>query len=296
MLRSISQNNLEVIQQYLSEGNFDAAVIVDYADNLDKALDFLVDYPSISKIVCLTEKLPAFEMHNVVSHITPWSSQDYDVFLNGTGARREASLQAIYDGDEERLKKWRKDFSLGPFLRVHRFLERKLNNKSLSSVLESLLKFTGLFLQKLIPSLRRRKGRVEFMRGKANITIFFDNGPEKDHYGENPLLKYKYEIFHSVVEDLNKNSMKTAYFFITGPRQIFIRKLLDLQPKNFMAFATALFRPQALQMVEKIHGGTFLQGTNISKDGDVIYSDHCLSVGAGEKELWVYSSVGGARG
>jgi hypothetical protein len=90
--------------------------------------------------------------------------------------------------------------------------------------------------------------------------------------------------------------MKTAYFFIAGPRQIYIRKLLDLQPKNFMVFATALFRPQALQAVEKIHGGTFLQGTNISKYGEVIYSDHCLSVGAGEKEVWVYPSAGGVCG
>ena len=99
--------------------------------------------------------------------------------------------------------------------------------------------------------------------------------------------------FESAV--LSVKDRRIGFFVVTGPRHQYIDRVLALETQgrlqNFAIYAAGMFRPESFKAVENVKAGAFSPGSNISIFNKIIYSDHCLSIGAGDKELWCYRTA-----
>lgn len=300
MLRSISQNNLEMMDAALRQENFTDFVILDYGENLPSLIEHLCQVsPSVARIYAFCEhKPPASFMQrlkNLKTWEAPWSTAELRTFVTAPPSSGFENHTPIYEGDISRLPRWQSLYATGPFGKI----DRKLSTLPLPGFCKKIMShmFTGagMLLQTMIPALRPSAGTITGTYGNTALTISFDGGPERDHYGENPLLKGRIQKLHSLLQDIGSNqSLCSAFFIGTGARHLYIEEILNTQDANrlsrFTIFCTGLYRPRAYAVTARRAGGQFYRGSNTDIYNQTIYSDHCLSVGAGDKELWYYTS------
>lgn len=300
MLRSVSQNNLEMMDAVIRQQNFTDFVILDYAENLPPLIEHLYQVaPSVARIHAFCEHQPSAsflgQLQDLKIEASPWPISDLRTFVNPPPSTGFEHHQPIYEGDISRLSQWQRFYAAGPFKKFQKRLTSLPLPGFCMGVLNTICMSTGLFLQRLIPRLRPTYGTMTGRYGNAAVTIHFDSGPEKDHYGESPLLGKRMEGFQSLLRKIGQNSTRYSSFFIgAGARHLYIKDILDTQDANnlshFTIFCTGLYRPRAYAITARRAGGKFYKGSNTDIYRQTIYSDHCLSIGAGDKELWYYTS------
>ncbi len=294
MLINVSDNNLKKIEEIIQQHNFENIFLLDYAASIEPFLEYMLKVnPGVKRIFCLTEKSPKKRKDVLEFEEQPWAIKDYIQFFTAKKRINFDDHVPVCEGDESRISKWRRQHAMGPFLRVSEKIKSIIGNNLIARITDYLLCIPGIVTLAFFPRLRKKRGRARFRRGSTDIQIIFDGGPEKDHYGESPLLEARFRALEEWVLDVAKNqNSKTGFFIITGPRHEYIEKILsfkkDSKIKNFAIFACALFRTKPYEAVEKIGVGSFFAGSNVSIQKNPVYSDHCLSIGAGEKELWCY--------
>lgn len=181
---------------------------------------------------------------------------------------------------------------MGPLAQLGRKL-RKLP-AYVATPSEYFLCIPGLCIQFVLRKYRPSKGFLKFSYKNIIVSVIYDDGPETDHYGESPIFSDKLDTFeHRAQEEASKTKSPIAFLFISGARHLYIEKLLKLEDQkklqNFAIFGRNLYRPKSQDILNKRPKGFFLQGTNTTSSDEVIYSDHCLSIGAGDMELWCYA-------
>lgn len=296
MLRSVSQNNLEMMNAVIRQQNFTDFVILDYAENLPPLIEHLYQVaPSVTRIHAFCEHRPSAsflgQLQGLEIEAHPWPVSDLRTFVNAPLSTGFEHHKPIYEGDISRLSGWQKLYAAGPFKK----LQKRLATLPGFSVLNIFCIRAGMFLQALIPGLRPTYGTMTGHYGNTAVTLHFDGGPEKDHYGENPLLEKRLKKFQDLLHEIGQDCTRHSAFFIgAGARHLYIKDILDTQDANnlshFIIFCTGLYRPRAYAVTARRAGGQFYKGSNTDIYRQTIYSDHCLSVGAGDKELWYYTS------
>lgn len=253
MLNSISENNLGLIKEALREHNYTDILIIDYASDLNTLLEFIADnISSNTNIKCLSENNPSALIDKIDIQdeaISNWSLRDYITFFFGESQAAFKNHQPIYENDVPRLHLWRRNY------------------------------LKGFWKKRLIGSI---KGQF---RGHS-IDLIFDGGPEKDHYGESPLIARKIQFLENFMCEANAPSKRICCFIAVGPRHKYIQAIVNNSKKvGFISiFSAGLFRISAYESVRGC--GKFYKGTNRSVYGKPVYSDHCLKIGAGQRELW----------
>lgn len=254
MLNSISENNLSLIKEALREHNYTHILIIDYASNVNTLLEFIADnISSNAKIKCLSEKNPSEQIDKIEIQeetISNWSLRDYITFFFGKSHASFKNHQPIYKKDVSRLHLWRRNY-------LKRFWKKRL-----------------------IGSIRGQ------FRGH-DIDLIFDSGPEKDHYGESPLIVRKIQFVENFICESKSSPRRVGCFISVGPRHQYIQTIIkNSKNAEFISiFSAGLFRTSAYETIKSF--GKFYKGTNTSVYGKLVYSDHCLKIGAGKRELWV---------
>lgn len=297
MILNTSDNNVKTMESALRAFAPDCVVMIDYADNIQPFLDFFAFCEKSPKFFFITENKPSREFlknfkksHVIERH---WSFDDYRAFFFGRPRVYFHNHQAVYEGDTSRLAAWRKRYAMGPFFSISERMRKILPFEFARKIADGILAIMGMIIQIIIPSLRKKSGRIDSEYKGKKISIYFDGSPEKDHYGESPIISEKLKRLEKTI--LSCEQKKIGFFIGSGPRHTYIEKILDLEEQghlnNFFIFAGGLFRPKTFEVTKRRKTGCFLEGSNKSMDGRPIYSDHCLSIGAGEKEIWYYSSL-----
>jgi hypothetical protein len=287
MITTISDNNASKIGQELGSFRPKEAVIVDYGYNVLKFLDFLSQSDERpDKITFFCEVPPTYT--STVKRF-PWSLNDLKEFFLARPPVGFENHKPVYDEDQPRLSRWRAQYAAGPFQHIWNALYRRFRTHKISMLfLSAPVLVSGVLLQLLVPNLRPQKGIMTFDYKGIAVTLHFDGNPERDHYGESPLIKEKIEKFADAVS----NAGTLAIFIASGPRHLYLRKTFELEDagalKDFMVYCSGLYRPAAYKITEERSAGLFYKGSNVSIENKVIYSDHCLSIGAGDRELWCY--------
>lgn len=300
MLRSVSQNNLEMMDAVLRQQNFTDFIILDYAENLPPLIEHLCrTAPSVARIHAFCEHKPPApfldRIKNLRTQSSPWPISDLRAFINAPTSAGFKDHTPIYDGDISRLRGWQSLYAAGPLQRIDRKLQSLKLPGFCARILNRACLHAGMHVQAIIPGLRPSSGTITGTFGDSAVTICFDGGPEKDHYGENPLLIKRMEKLQTLLQETGQHSNRHSAFFIgAGARHLYIDKILNAQDAgslhHFTIFCTGLYRPRALAVTAQRAGGQFYKGSNTDTYNQTIYSDHCLSVGAGDKELWYYTS------
>lgn len=300
MLRSVSQNNLEMMDAVIRQENFTDFVILDYAENLPSLIEHLLQTaPSVARILAFCEHQPSAsflrQLQDLKIETRPWPISDLRTFVSAPPSAGFEHHQPIYEGDISRLSRWQRLYAAGPLKKVQKGLEALPLPGFCMGVLNSICMNTGLLIQTIFHRLRPAYGTITGRYGNTAVTIHLDSGPEKDHYGENPLLGNRIKKFQTLLLEIGQDNTRHSAFFISaGARHLYIENILNTQDasslSHFTIFCTGLYRPRAYAVTARRAGGQFYKGSNTDIYNKTVYSDHCLSVGAGDKELWYYSS------
>lgn len=291
MLSSISQNNLEILVHDINQSKCERLVIVDYAADLNETLSFVkTTLPHINHVDYFCEYRPDTSALNIVRENTkPWSLKIYKKFLFADNPVSFEDHKPVYSGDISRLGAWRTKYMLRPFGRIVQKLDNLNICKKFTNIYTRLFCAAGLVTQLCVPPLRLKQGNIQANQQGLDINIYFNGSPEKDHYGECPLYQDSMDLFQNTVKTDDKN---TAIIVVTGPRHLYVQSCLEIinQHKSncLFIYACALYRPKTLKYFEDHNIGVFHKGSNISMNNMRVYSDHCLAIGAGERELWRY--------
>lgn len=297
MILNTSDNNVKAMEATLRTLMPDYIAIIDYADNIQPFLDFFTFHEKTPKFFFITENAPSEKLLEILkkNHIVEkrWSLSDYRTFLLDRPRICFRDHQAVYEGDGSRLAAWRKRYAMGPFFSISEKIHRILPFKFAGKIADVVLVIIGIFSLAIVPSLRKKSGHIDSKYKDKEISIYFDGSPEKDHYGESPTITRKLRQLEKII--LSCGQKKMGFFIGAGPRHTYIEKILDMEElghlTNFFIFAGGLFRPGTFEVTERRKTGRFLAGSNRSIYGRDVYSNHCLSIGAGEKEIWHYSSL-----
>ena len=295
MLYSISQDNIAKIENILKTRALDYVFLVDYAAHIETFLKFLSEQsPGTIKVFCHTEKEPHPIAEATDWRISrkPWPLADYMKFLSEDRIDFKGHTP-VYDKDVSRLNGWRGQYMRGPLNRISQAIHARIPNKMITTATDFILGLCGMTLQALIPPLRKKRGTVTFRYRNIDAHVLFDDSPGRDHYGENPLLERKLSAFEKEILTLPPD--KTGFFIAAGPRHEYMKTVFDLEDSgklnNYVLLVSGLYRPRAYKTTERRETGSFSKGNNVSIAGKAVYSDHCLAIGAGEKELWCYLSA-----
>ena len=262
MLNSISDNNLGLIKEALIENKYTDILIFDCAANLADFLELIADnISSKTNIYCLSENQPNTLIEKIdvqKNNLSNWSLKEYVTFFFGKSQTSFNTHQPIYEHDVPRLHLWRK-----------KYLKEFWRKRTIGSI-------SGQF------------------RGHY-INLEFDSSPEKDHYGESPLIANKIQFLENFIHQAENPPRRICCFITTGPRHKYIQAIIkNSQKEEFISiFSAGLFRTSAYKTVQGY--GKFYKGTNSSVYGKPVYSDHCLNIGAGKRELWTMTICNGVE-
>lgn len=254
---------------------------------------FYLQEHRFKKIYIYTEHKPICLPHNsfiIEDKQKPWGLVKFIRFLTAPNPIDFSEHVPIYDNDISRLSKWRRYYLIGPFTRL---VNKTRALPIFSVIIEFIFCLIGLILKLCLPFMRPMEGKLCFSWENIEVCIFYDGGPETDHYGESPVFSDKLDIFEKhLTEEANKTEFPITFLFISGARHLYIERLLKLEDQkklqNFAIFGRNLYRQKSQEILNQRPEGFFLAGTNTTSSGNIIYSDHCLSVGAGDMELWCY--------
>lgn len=301
MITNISTNNLDKVTEAIKKYNFECIFLVDYAANLQAFLEYLVSIETSPKeIFFFTEHQPNLTNHDAFSNVEltlkPWSLNRYLQFLFSCNRVSFENHQPVYSDDISRLSQWRLRYAMGPFKNISRKIHRTFSNTLICSFCDLIIACMGLLCMIVIPQLRQKSGKATCTYKEMKVSIYFDGGPETDHYGESPIIEDKiFQFVQITKQQLQKPNEKTGFFIAAGPRHEYLEHIFELEDadiiSNFAVFVRGLFRPKAYAVTKRRNTGFFSEGTNISSAGKTVYSEHCLSIGAGQKELWHYINI-----
>ncbi|MAF97977.1 MAG: hypothetical protein CMH26_05005 [Micavibrio sp.] len=287
MLR-LSSNNRTKVLKTLKQISPEEFVVLDRVSRFYGYLEYMLalDEPP-KRLFFLTETLPDCGNLNVenVSE-KPWAYKELISFCTIKSGFEGRGHNPLYEKDVSRLSEWQAQYMMGPLRRVYDFVHVRVKSVCLLKFFSFLCQLLGLFLQLICPYLRPKKGVVHASKSGVEITILSNGAPTRDHYGETStsaeLLK--------TLSDLSANIKNAVFFLAIGPKHKIIHKLIDIPNGNIKAiFATGIYRTEPKRIVGDLNVGKFYAGDdNLDQMMKNIYSEHCLEIGAGENEIWIY--------
>tara|TARA_A100001011_G_C14312341_1_gene846204 strand:- start:476 stop:1390 length:915 start_codon:yes stop_codon:yes gene_type:complete len=226
--------------------------------------------------------------------IRSWSLKRYLKFLFKNNQLKIKLKRSLHDQDLYRLPKWKlKKLLISRQLLI---MANKLFSFSNSFLLNLLILFPfilfSIFFLLFFKNLRSKIIDLEYQdHNKNRIFIMSFDGPEKDHYGESPLLLEDLDYFYqSISNKFIKNKCSAFYLDLCSP--ILIKKNTDLFLKRLITLKNDFYilngwRQSDKEFLFEIENSSFIKGSNLSYTNTNIYSDHCIKIGALDHELWV---------
>jgi hypothetical protein len=132
---------------------------------------------------------------------------------------------------------------------------------------------------------------VKYQNEKGDtIYLLSSYMPNKDHYGEAPLdISKRKEILSNIGAIIPKNENICA-LIASGARyrwyQGILNQIKNNSKKEIFFFVLSAWRTLDKEKFWECEGGSFIAGSNFTEAGNIIFSDHCISIGALDHELW----------
>ena len=204
----------------------------------------------------------------------------------------QETIDKLYENDSERIYKIRLQYLLGPriFLSVSRLFSRTNLAKILMFIL--LTPFMVYSLFKIIIGFGSGSDTCVKYQNEKGDTIYLlsSHMPNKDHYGEAPLdISKRKEILSNIGAIIPQNE-NVCVLIVSGARYRWYQEILnqiknDLKKEIFF-FVLSAWRTLDKEKFRECEGGAFIAGSNFTGAGYIVFSDHCISIGALDHELW----------
>jgi hypothetical protein len=299
-MKSISNNLPPAIFALLQRKEIDILLLTSKVDMVIPSINFfLAQNTDLKKISILCSYKPDFSTglkfpySDIEEKTEYWCASDYLGFIRARLPVELKNRNPLYEGDRSRLGFFKQRILMGSLFGYY----KKINDSKLPRILKSVLSiffsFVGMLLKLTLKSERSTRGYWQALVNDVIVRVYFDGGPDKDHYGESPIIIEKLAEMDSVIT--KDNALPICFFFMAGPRHYYIQHILNKEDKgeisNFLLIAKEMYRPETAKVIFRRPGAYYIKGNNVDDSGSRIYSDHCLSIGADEKELWVYEAV-----
>jgi|LauGreDrversion4_2_1035121.scaffolds.fasta_scaffold05657_10 hypothetical protein len=285
MIRNVSADSLFRLKKLACSSY--SWIVVSKTEAFDELLEWLSLESSItSEFRLLTCNQPKRNTSLLrVKFDRPWSASQYVRFTRGKAAEIPDSTPSLYGGDGPRKPTHYADSYFGRYgVEFPTFLKRVLRSTVLGRWLVH-------FLVRQFSQLRPRYICAEYSSPtQSRILVSSDSTIEKDHYGENPLLKMRLYTLRQAIYAVCLEGRIPVIFIDVGPRWLYLRCIRRLlrsmgeKQKGAHLIVTGGYREMDRHECERM-GLTFYRGSNVNAYGAAIYSQHCLEIGAGLHEV-----------
>jgi hypothetical protein len=285
MIRNISANNISFLKKLASPSH--KWIVVSKSEVFYELIEWLHNEPLITTdFLLLTCDQPKKGVRILLkSYESSWTASDYIRFTKGRTAKIPDNLPSLYEGDGPRQ----------PSFYAASFCGRYGINlpSSLKNAIRSIkvCQWLVCFLVGRISMLRPKYICAEYSsRMTSRILVCSDSTIEKDHYGENPLFKFRLFVLKKIIYTAWSEGRTPVIFIDVGPRWLYLRFIERLlkemrgKQKGVHVIVTGGYRKMDRDECERI-GLQFKEGNNVNAYGEIVYSDHCLEIGAGSYEI-----------
>lgn len=285
MIRNISANNIAFLKKLACPSH--AWVVVSKTEVFYELVEWLHSEPLITTdFLLLTCDQPKKEVRSILrSYESSWTASDYIRFIKGRIAKIPGNLPSLYEGDVPRQPSFYAASFFGRYgIKLPSSLKRVIRSTNIGQ-------WVVCFLVGKISALRPKYICTEYSSRKSSrILVCSDSTIEKDHYGENPLLKFRLFVLKKIVYTAWSEGKIPVVFIDVGPRWLYLRFIERLlkgmkgEQKGIQVILTGCYREMDRNACERI-GLQFSEGSNVNVYGEIVYSNHCLEIGAGSYEI-----------